>query len=68
MSAACCKGVLSGSISLHCPCLREWIIPHQNSVLKLYGMKLYQSQNVSSEQLRQLGWPAQLPVGEVEKG
>ncbi len=68
MSPACCKGVLSGSISLHCLYLRECIIPHQNSVLKVVWDELYQSQNVSSEQLCQLGWPAQLPFGAVEKG
>ncbi|ABM77118.1 Hypothetical protein P9303_03661 [Prochlorococcus marinus str. MIT 9303] len=31
-------GVLSASISLHCPFLGEWITPGQNSALKGYGM------------------------------
>jgi len=60
-------GVLSASISLHCPFLGEWITPGQNSALKGYGMELTSSQTVKIDQPRQLGRPAQMPVVEVEK-
>ena len=60
-------GVLSASISLHCPFLGEWITPGQNSAFKGYVMELTRSDTVKTDQPPQLVRPAQMPVVEVEK-